>query len=85
MSAIAVSVAKANAGLFSQLVMSPGHKMDSNTDQSDTHGHFGVFFVGNFLRKADVVIIRVLIASRHRRPSRHRARGQGSRRVSKGH
>ena len=51
MSAIAVSVAKANAILFSQLLMSPGHTMDSNADQSVAHGHCGVFVVGDFLRK----------------------------------
>ena len=56
-SAIAVSVAKANALLFFQLLMSPGHTMDSNTDQSVAHGHCGVFVVGDFLRKDDVLMV----------------------------
>ena len=34
MSAIAVSVAKTNAVVFCQQLTSPGHRMDSNTDQS---------------------------------------------------
>ena len=56
-SAIAVSVAKASAVLFSQLLMSPGHTMDSNTDQPVARGHRGVFVVGDFLRKSDVPMV----------------------------
>jgi hypothetical protein len=56
-SAIAVSVAKANAVLFSRLLMSLGHTMDSNTDQPVAHGHRGVFVVGDFLRKGDVLMV----------------------------
>jgi hypothetical protein len=37
--------------------MSPGHTMDSNTDQSVAHGHCGVFVVGDFLRKDDVLMV----------------------------
>ena len=57
MSAIAVSVAKTNAVLFYQLLVSPGHTMDSNTDQPVAYGHCGVFVVGNFLRKGDVLLV----------------------------
>ena len=66
---IAVSVAKANAVLFSQLPMSPGHTMDSNTDQSVAAGHCGVFVVMDFLRKGDVLMVtridRLARASEH--------------------
>ena len=46
-----------NAVLFSQLLMSPEHTMDSNTDQSVANGHCGVFVVRDFLRKSDVLMV----------------------------
>ena len=60
---IAASVAMTNAVLFSRLLMSPGHTMDSNTamdsnaDQSVARGHCGVFVVRDFLRKSDVLMV----------------------------
>ena len=60
---IAASVAMPNAVLFFQLLMSPGHTMDSNTaidsnaDQSVARGHCGVFVVRDFLRKSDVLMV----------------------------
>ena len=86
---IAASVAMTNAVLFFQLLVSPGHTMDSNTaidsnaDQSVARGHCRVFVVRDFLRKSDVLRSRV-IDRLARRPSRHRARGEGSRRVLEG-
>ena len=77
---IAASVAMANAVLFSQLLMSPGHTMDSNTamdsnaDQSVARGHCGVFVVRDFLRKSDVLRSRVIDRLARTGPSRHRAR-----------
>ena len=86
---IAASVAMTNAVLFFQLLVSPGDTMDSNTaidsnaDQSVARGHCRVFVVRDFLRKSDVLRSRV-IDRLARRPSRHRARGEGSRRVLEG-
>ena len=88
---IAASVAMTNAVLFSQLLMSPGHTMDSNTamdsnaDQSVARGHCGVFVVRDFLRKSDVLMVtRYRPPGAQLGPSRHRARGEGSRRVLEG-
>jgi hypothetical protein len=60
--------------------------MDSNTDQSVANGHCGVFVVRDFLRKGDVLMVTRYRppGAQHRRPSRHRARGEGSRRVLEG-
>jgi hypothetical protein len=51
MSATVESVVKAKAIQLSQLLMPPGHKIDSNADQLFLH-HSDAFVVRDFLRKA---------------------------------
>ena len=58
-SVIAVSVAKEKADLVSKMMMPPGHKTDSNPDQSVAHGHCGAFVDRDFLRKGDVLVTRI--------------------------
>ena len=65
---LVVSVAKASAILFSQLLMSPRHTMDSNSGQSVAQGHFGN--CPGFLCKYEMLMVtRIERRAQHQEPS----------------